>query len=78
MFEAAEHGDLLDFLKEVGSLPESICRFYFKSVLTTLSHIHQRGVFHRDLKPENFLVDSDFNLILADFGLAWLHECDTE
>lgn len=32
--------------------------------------VHDRGVIHRDIKPENVFVDSNSNLVLADFGIA--------
>lgn len=37
---------------------------------TAVSFCHSRNVFHRDLKPQNILVDEDFNIKLADFGLG--------
>ncbi|CAJ2648632.1 unnamed protein product [Trifolium pratense] len=35
-----------------------------------MAYIHSQGVIHRDLKPENVLIDEDFHLKLADFGIA--------
>ena len=35
-----------------------------------LSYCHEQGVAHRDLKLENLLLDKDFRLKIADFGLS--------
>jgi serine/threonine protein kinase len=41
-----------------------------------LEHAHALGVVHRDIKPSNLIVDSEWRLWVADFGLARLARND--
>lgn len=60
---------MFDYL-EKGPFSDKICRFYFRQLIDVLEYIHSQGIAHRDIKPENILFDDQFNLKLADFGLA--------
>lgn len=45
-------------------------------IASAVCYLHNRRDAHRDIKPPNILFDADHNPILADFGLAYLHDAD--
>ena len=66
-------GELFERIKSRQVYQESIAISVMRNMLEALDYIHKRDVVHRDLKPENLLLaskDNDFDLRIADFGLA--------
>lgn len=48
-------------------------------VAEAIAHVHNTGVLHRDIKPANIMIDQNFLIKVADFGLATsLHEDSNE
>lgn len=43
-------------------------------MLSALEICHSSGIAHRDIKPENILLDNNFQLRMADFGLSSIME----
>ena len=68
--ELACHGSLFDLIQNRGALSEDTTRHYAKQLLSAVQHIHSNEVAHKDIKLENLLLDQDFNLKVADFGLS--------
>lgn len=66
----AENGDLLEFLRRVGSIPEQQSKLWFRQMASGLQYLHKMNIAHRDLKCENILLSSKFDVKLADFGFA--------
>ncbi|CAO3584707.1 unnamed protein product [Absidia cylindrospora] len=50
-------------------------KYYLKSLLTALKHLHSHRILHRDIKPNNFLYNIEMKTgMLIDFGLAQREE----
>lgn len=45
-------------------------KYIFHQLLSVLQYMHSQNYVHRDLKSSNILLQSDFTVKLADFGLA--------
>lgn len=60
----------MDYVECSGPFSEDTCRYFFKQLLSGLSHIHKQGYAHRDLKPANILLDHDFDIKIVDFGFS--------
>ncbi|KAG0031058.1 pkb-activating kinase-like protein [Podila clonocystis] len=74
VLELCQNGELLTFIKKLGSFDENCTRFYVAQILTAVEYVHSQGVIHRDLKPENILLDSRMYVKLTDFGTAKMLE----
>ncbi|MCG8648680.1 MAG: serine/threonine protein kinase [Pirellulales bacterium] len=70
--ERFEAPTLEDYLYEPERRERLLLRFsqIIKQCAAGLGHLHQAGYVHCDVKPGNFLVGSNFEIKLIDFGLC--------
>ncbi|MGH0140514.1 UNVERIFIED_CONTAM: hypothetical protein FKN15_037248 [Acipenser sinensis] len=66
----AKNGELLKYIRKIGSFDETCTRFYAAEVVCALEYLHQKGIIHRDLKPENILLNEEMHIQITDFGTA--------
>lgn len=51
-------------------MAEPQARRFFQQIIAAVEYCHSHGIVHRDLKPENLLLDKQYNVKIADFGLS--------
>ncbi|KAK9501294.1 hypothetical protein O3M35_012035 [Rhynocoris fuscipes] len=77
--DVCERGDLLDYIRARGPLPEARTKFFFRQLVEAVSYLHNKDIAHRDLKCENVLLASRDHLKITDFGFArWCSDIVTK
>ncbi|TRY86253.1 hypothetical protein DNTS_015828 [Danionella cerebrum] len=66
----AKNGELLRYIRKIGSFDETCTRFYAAEIVCALEYLHGMGIIHRDLKPENILLNEEMHIQITDFGTA--------
>ncbi|XP_072532523.1 3-phosphoinositide-dependent protein kinase 1a [Salminus brasiliensis] len=66
----AKNGELLRYIRKIGSFDETCTRFYTAEIVGALEYLHSVGIIHRDLKPENILLNGEMHIQITDFGTA--------
>uniref|UniRef100_A0A8C1CS79 3-phosphoinositide-dependent protein kinase 1 n=2 Tax=Cyprinus carpio TaxID=7962 RepID=A0A8C1CS79_CYPCA len=66
----AKNGELLRYIRKIGSFDETCTKFYTAEIVCALEYLHAMGIIHRDLKPENILLSEDMHIQITDFGTA--------
>jgi BR serine/threonine kinase len=72
ILEYAGRGELFNFLLEKRRIHNKEALVFFQQLITGLDYCHNHRICHRDLKLENILLDFDYNIKIADFGMASL------
>ncbi len=63
MQEMAHNGNLHDYIKHYGCVPEPEARYIFGQICSGIAYCHEKhNIAHRNLKPYNILLDRDMNV----------------
>ena len=68
VMEQIEGENLLDWLKQNGSISEELAIAWLRQLTRLLGCVHERGLLHRDIKPANIVRRPNGELALIDFG----------
>ncbi|ORX81789.1 Pkinase-domain-containing protein [Anaeromyces robustus] len=74
VLDLAKKGDLLGYIRKMGSFNLECTKFYIAEIVTALEYLHRKNIIHRDLKPENILITEEMHIKLTDFGTAKIIE----
>ena len=61
---------LKDYIEQKVSLTNTEIKTIFFQMLEAVGYVHEQKLVHRDIKPTNFMIDSNGDVKLLDFGIA--------
>jgi serine/threonine-protein kinase len=61
---------LKELLNRKGPTPPLTAIKFAREILSALAEAHKHEIVHRDIKPHNVIVSPDWNVKVADFGIA--------
>ncbi|KKK14358.1 hypothetical protein ARAM_007758 [Aspergillus rambellii] len=67
ILQRASNGSLSDYIISGSFIPSHRRLLWCKQAAEAVSYIHSKHVIHCDINLRNFLLDKDFDLLLADF-----------
>ncbi|XP_047337338.1 LEAF RUST 10 DISEASE-RESISTANCE LOCUS RECEPTOR-LIKE PROTEIN KINASE-like 1.2 [Impatiens glandulifera] len=76
VYEYIQNGTLADHLHKPGSLSWTTRMSIAVETANALAYLHASEVVHRDVKTNNILLDQNFSVKVADFGLSRLFPTD--
>lgn len=69
--EFLENGSLYDhFHRKHTHFEFSTIRYIIIDIMKAMAYVHSKGFLHCDIKSSNILIDKNWNIKLADFGLS--------
>lgn len=76
VMEYVKGRSLKEIIYENGYLLVDEVYSYVTQILNGLEACHNSNIFHRDIKPQNIIKKADGNVVLIDFGTAYVGEID--
>ena len=78
VMEYIDGPSLKDVLSSRPVLGEELALLIAHEICMGLEHAHEHGIVHRDVKPANIMITNDGQVKITDFGLAKLHQSQTQ
>jgi len=77
VMECVEGSDLFQVMRAKQMTPE-LALYLVPQICDALAYAHEHGIVHRDIKPANIMLTQEWQVKVADFGLAKrLEKADT-
>jgi len=70
VMEHIEGETLKEYLERKGKLSDDEIKTIFSQMLEAVGYVHDKKLVHRDIKPSNFMINSEGQIKLLDFGIA--------